>query len=109
LRCEMTARTLGLAEISSLTSLWQPKKRVLKGFTAHVVVDNWLTIHLFRSFESRKYKITRRIDGGVFHLKMEFPEEGAWIQVATDYPFGLEGKLRSDCHSKAEVILPNNT
>lgn len=105
----MNARTLGLEEISSHTPLWQPEKRVLKGFTAAVVLDNWLTLHLFRSFESRKYKITRRIDGGVFHPKMEFPEEGAWIQVSTDYPFGLEGKLRSDCHSKAKVILPNET
>jgi hypothetical protein len=37
------------------------------------------------------------------------PEEGVWIQVATDFPFGLEDKLRSDNHSRAEVILPNNT
>jgi hypothetical protein len=37
------------------------------------------------------------------------PEEGAWVQVAVDSPFGLEDKLRSDRRSRAEVILPNNT
>ena len=46
------------------------------------------------------------VEGSVFRY---IPEEGAWVQVGTDSPFGLEDKLRSDSRSRAEVILPNNT
>jgi len=46
------------------------------------------------------------VEGSVFRY---IPEEGAWVQVGTDSPFGLEDKLRSNSRSRAEVILPNNT
>ena len=46
------------------------------------------------------------VEGSVYRY---IPEEGAWVQVAMDSPFGLEDKLRSDRRSRAEVILPNNT
>ena len=46
------------------------------------------------------------VEGSVFRY---VPEEGDWVRIVTDAPFGLEDKLRTREGGRAEIILPNNT
>ncbi len=44
----------------------------LKGLTAQVLADNAAMMRLLRSLEGIEYDMQRRLDAGVFHLKMIF-------------------------------------
>ncbi len=48
------------------------RKRGLKGFTAQVMVDNQRMLHLFRALEGEEFKIERRLEAGVFYLRLDF-------------------------------------
>jgi hypothetical protein len=37
------------------------------------------------------------------------PEEGDWVVIVKDTPFGLRDALHSERRSRAEIIMPNNT
>jgi len=61
---------IGRELLSYLTYL--AKRQGLLGFSAEVLVDNRRMLRLFRNFEQEGFDIERKIELGVFYLKITF-------------------------------------
>jgi RimJ/RimL family protein N-acetyltransferase len=69
-RDDHQGKGIGAELLSYLTYL--AKKRGLHGFTAAVLMENKSMLHLF---ESMGFVIEKRLDAGVYELKMSFKEK----------------------------------
>jgi acyl-CoA hydrolase/RimJ/RimL family protein N-acetyltransferase len=63
-------RGIGTELVSYLTYL--AKKQGLLGFTADILVDNKPMLHVLRIFEKMGFEIERKMEAGVFELKIAF-------------------------------------
>ena len=65
-------RGIGTELVSYLTYL--AKKQGLLGFTADILVDNKPMLHVLRLFEQMGFEIEKKMEAGVFELKIAFRE-----------------------------------
>jgi N-acetylglutamate synthase-like GNAT family acetyltransferase len=63
-------RGIGTELVSYLTYL--AKKQGLLGFTADILVDNQPMLHVLRLFEQMGFEIEKKMEAGVFELKIAF-------------------------------------
>ncbi|MHC4463756.1 MAG: GNAT family N-acetyltransferase [Planctomycetota bacterium] len=65
-------RGIGTELVSYLTYL--AKKQGLLGFTADILVDNKPMLYVLRLFEQMGFEIEKKMEAGVFELKIAFRE-----------------------------------
>ena len=71
-RDDFQNRGIGTELVSYLTFL--AKKQGLLGFTVDILVDNKPMLHVLRIFEKMGFEIERKMEAGVFELKIAFRE-----------------------------------